>query len=216
MKKEEALKAIDILRQHYKRWDAPVVTLVAQHTGDPFKTLICALISTRTKDEVTAKVCEKLLKRVQSPQDLLNIPLKELEDLLYPVGFYKTKARHLKELAKDLLDRFQGEVPKDLKDLLSLKGVGRKVANLVLADGYGIPAICVDTHVHRITNRWGLIKTKTPYETERALMEILPKDLWSEINRLLVAFGQRICTPVNPKCYECPISQYCEALRWKG
>ncbi|WP_457600454.1 endonuclease III domain-containing protein [Hydrogenivirga sp.] len=202
-------KVIEILQRHYESWEAPVVTLVAQHTHDPFKVLICALLSTRTRDETTAKVCEKFFGRVNSPQDILDLPLDELERLIYPVGFYRNKAKQLKELARMLIEEFGGRVPDRLEDLLRLPGVGRKVANLVLADGYGVPAICVDTHVHRITNRWCLIKTKTPEQTERELMKILPKEFWIVINRLLVAFGQRICTPQRPKCEVCPIEEFC-------
>jgi endonuclease-3 len=209
MKKEDIPKVIEILKKHYESWNAPVVTLVAEHTHDPFKVLVCALLSTRTRDETTAEVCRRLFKRVKTPQDILSMPLKELEELIYPVGFYRNKARHLKELARRLIEDFGGGVPDRIEDLLSLPGVGRKVANLVLADGYGIPAICVDTHVHRITNRWCLIKTKSPQQTERELSKVLPKDYWIVINRLLVAFGQRICTPTKPKCDICPVEEFC-------
>ncbi len=202
-------KVIEILKEHYEGWQAPVVTLVAQHTNDPFKVLVCALLSTRTRDETTAEVCRKFFQRVKSPKDIVQISLKELERLIYPVGFYRNKARQLKETAQTLIDRYGGRIPQSLEELVELPGVGRKVANLVLADGFGKPAICVDVHVHRITNRWCLIKTKTPYETELKLMELLPKEHWIEINRLLVAFGQRICTPQKPKCHICPIENFC-------
>ncbi len=209
MNRSDIPRVIEILKEHYERWSAPVVTLVAQHTHDPFKVLICALLSTRTRDETTAKVCEKFFKKVKSPEDIIQLPLKELEELIYPVGFYRNKAKHLKKLAEVLIRDFGGKVPKTRGELLKLPGVGRKVANLVLADGYNISAICVDTHVHRITNRWCLINTKTPEQTERELMKILPKEYWIVINRLLVAFGQRICTPQRPKCGECPIESFC-------
>ncbi len=200
---------IDILSKEYESWQAPVVTLVAQHTNDPFRVLVCALLSTRTRDETTAKVCERFFRKVKAPQDILNLNPEEIERLIYPVGFYRNKAKQLMRLAAILVDRFNGEVPDTLEELLSLPGVGRKVANLVLADGFGKPAICVDTHVHRITNRWCLIKTRTPLETEKRLMELLPQKYWIVINRLLVAFGQRICTPQNPKCGVCPINRFC-------
>jgi len=209
MNRSDIPKVIEILTENYESWEAPVVTLVAQHTHDPFKVLICALLSTRTRDETTAKVCKRFFERVKGPEDILDIPLKELEELIYPVGFYRNKAKHLKKLARVLIEEFGGNVPQSLEELLRLPGVGRKVANLVLADGYGIPAICVDTHVHRITNRWCLIKTKTPEQTERELMRVLPQEYWIVINRLLVAFGQRICTPQRPKCDICPIEAYC-------
>ncbi len=209
MRREDIPKVIGILKAHYESWRAPVVTLVAQHTSDPFKVLVCALLSTRTRDETTAKVCKGFFKKVKSPEDIVSMPIEELESLIYPVGFYRNKAKHLKELAKILMERFGGTVPDNLKDLLSLPGVGRKVANLVLSDGFGVPAVCVDTHVHRITNRWCLIKTRTPEQTEKKLEEILPREFWSVINRLLVAFGQRICTPQRPKCHLCPVENYC-------
>ncbi len=210
MKREDLPKVIEILKRHYEGWSAPVVTLVAQHTHDPFRVLICALLSTRTRDETTAKVCKKLFKKVKGPEDILRLSLSDLERLIYPVGFYRNKAKHLKELAEALIEKYGGKVPSDREELLQLPGVGRKVANLVLADGFGIPAICVDTHVHRITNRWCLVKARTPEQTEKELERILPKDYWIVINRLLVAFGQRICTPQRPKCGECPIERFCD------
>ncbi len=210
MRVDDIHKVIEILQEHYDRWQAPVVTLVAQHTNDPFRVLVCALLSTRTRDETTAKVCEKLFKRVKCIEDLIEIPLHELEELIYPVGFYRNKAKQLKELARILIEKYNGKIPHSLEELTSLPGVGRKVANLVLADGYNVPAICVDTHVHRITNRWCLVKTKTPYETEKELMKKLPRKYWIVINRLLVAFGQRICTPQRPRCDICPVEEFCE------
>ena len=209
MRRADIPKVIGILKQNYEKWKAPVVTLVAQHTHDPFKVLVCALLSTRTRDETTAKVCKRFFEMIKKPEDLLEVPLNELEKLIYPVGFYRNKAKQLKELAKILVENYGGKVPDSREELLKLPGVGRKVANLVLADGYGTPAICVDTHVHRITNRWCLVKTETPEQTERELMKVLPKEYWIVINRLLVAFGQRICTPQKPKCDICPIEKFC-------
>lgn len=213
MEKEQVPQVISILREEFKKWNAPVVSLIAQKTGDPFRVLVCALLSTRTKDEVTAQVCSKLFSRIRSIDDLINIPEEELASLIYPVGFYRNKAKFLKRLAEELKKEFAGKVPDRIEDLLKLKGVGRKVANLVLADGFNKPAICVDTHVHRITNRWSLVKTKTPYQTEKALMEVLPIEYWQEFNRLLVAFGQTICRPVKPLCHKCPIRDYCDFFK---
>ncbi len=209
MEKSDIEKVISILRENYDKWEAPVVTLVAQHTNDPFKVLVCAFLSTRTRDETTAEVCKRLFSRVKSTKDILELTQEELEKLIYPVGFYRNKARQLKELARILEEDYGGRVPNSLEELLRLPGVGRKVANLVLADGFGIPAICVDIHVHRITNRWCLVKTKEPNQTEKELMRILPKKYWIEINRLLVAFGQRICKPQKPQCHVCPIEEFC-------
>ncbi len=209
MKRKDIDKVISILEEEYKRNNAPVVTLIAERTKEPFKVLVSALISTRTRDETTIEVVKRLFKRIKTPADLVDIPLKDLEELLYPVGFYRNKARYLKELGKELEEKYGGKVPDNIEDLLKLKGVGRKVATLVLSDGYSKDYICVDTHVHRIVNRWCLVKTKTPEETEKALMEVLPQKYWRKINRLLVSFGQRICTPLRPRCEECPIESYC-------
>ncbi|RMH79645.1 MAG: endonuclease III [Acidobacteria bacterium] len=210
MKREDIPKVMDILRREFSKWNAPIVSLIAHKTKSPFHALICALLSTRTRDETTAEICKRLLGRVSSPQDLLLMDTKDIEELIYPVGFYRNKAIFLKELSKQLVEEFGGKVPDSLEDLLKLRGVGRKVANLVLSEGYGKPAICVDVHVHRISNRWGLISTKSPEETERALMEILPVEYWREYNRLLVAFGQTICKPVRPRCGECPVREWCD------
>jgi endonuclease-3 len=210
MREEDLQKVISILKKEFPRWNAPVVSLIAQKTGDPFRVLVCALVSTRTKDEITAVVCKKLFEKVKSVEDLYLIDKDELSKLLYPVGFYKNKALFLKEIAKELKEKYDSRVPDKLEELLKLKGVGRKVANLVLAEGYGIPAICVDTHVHRITNRWCLVKAKKPEETEHQLTKILPEKYWIEFNKLLVAFGQTICKPVKPLCHICPIREYCE------
>jgi endonuclease-3 len=210
MREEDLQKVISILKKEFPQWNAPVVSLIAQKTGDPFRVLVCALVSTRTKDEITAVVCKKLFEKVKSVEDLYLIDKDELSKLLYPVGFYKNKALFLKEIAKELKEKYDSRVPDKLEELLRLKGVGRKVANLVLAEGYGIPAICVDTHVHRITNRWCLVKAKKPEETEHQLTKILPEKYWIEFNKLLVAFGQTICKPVKPLCHICPIREYCE------
>jgi len=209
MKKTDVPRVLDILREHYGRWKSPAEVLAGQQGNDPFRILICALLSTRTRDETTARVCRRLFAKVRKPEDLRDLSLEELRELIYPVGFYRNKAKQLKSLSAILVERFGGRVPDRLEDLLSLPGVGRKVANLVLSEGYGIPAICVDTHVHRITNRWCLVKTETPLQTEKALMEAIPRDYWRMLNRLLVAFGQRICTPLSPRCHVCPIERFC-------
>lgn len=212
MKKEHIPAVMEIMRREYPKWNAPIVKLIAQKRKDPLSALLCALLSTRTRDETTAEVCKKFLERIKRPEDLLNIDLEELQRLIYPVGFYKNKARQLKTLAKQLIEDFGGEVPNKLEDLLKLKGVGRKVANIVLSEGFGKPAIAVDTHVHRISNRWGLVKTKTPEETEKALMDILPVEYWRDFNRFLVAFGQTICKPVKPRCKACPVKDWCDYM----
>jgi Predicted EndoIII-related endonuclease len=212
---QELKKVIQILRREYDRLNAPIEKLKAQKKGDPLRALICTLLSTRTKDETTAEVCKRLFERVKSLDDLLEIDQKELEGLLYPVGFYKNKAKYLKQMALQIKEEFNGEVPNTLEGLLKLKGVGRKVANIVLVEAFGKPAIGVDTHVHRICNRWKLVSTKTPEQTEKVLTQILPKEYWMDFNRLLVAFGQTICKPVKPKCDVCPIREFCEFVKIK-
>ena len=209
MKKEDIPKVFRLLKKDYEENHAPVVTLVAQTTKDPFRVLVCAILSTRTKDETTSRVCERVFSKVKSVKDLYDIDVEDLKDLIYGVGFYNTKAKNLKELAKILMEKYNGNIPDTLEELLGLPGVGLKVANLVLAEGFGVPAICVDTHVHRITNRWCLIKTKTPEQTEEALRAVLPKKYWVEINRYLVSLGQRICKPTKPSCDICPIERFC-------
>lgn len=209
MKKEDLPKVLEILKKEFPKWNAPVVHMIAQHRRDPFRVLVCALLSTRTKDELTHKVCKRFFEKVKSPEDLVKLSKEEIRELIYPVGFYRVKAKQLKEIGKILLEKYGGKVPDTLEELTKLPGVGRKVGNLVLSKGYNKPAIVVDVHVHRIVNRWCLVKTKNPTETEFKLMEIAPKELWSEINYLLVAFGQTICTPQKPKCEICPVEKYC-------
>jgi endonuclease-3 len=177
---------------------------------DPFKILISTILSLRTKDQTTAQASDRLFKVADTSEKILKLSEEEIEKLIYPVGFYRNKAKIIKEISKILVEKFNSKVPDDLETLLSFKGVGRKTANLVLSEGFGKPAICVDVHVHRISNRIGLVKTKSPEETEFKLMEILPKKYWKDINFVLVAFGQTICIPVKPKCKECPIIKYCE------
>ena len=190
-------------------WHAPVMNMVKDQIGDPWAILAGTILSLRTKDEVTHLATKRLLAIAPTPADVLRVPTPKLAKTIYPVGFYKTKAKSLKETSRILVDEHGGEVPADLDALLALKGVGRKTANLVLALGFAIPAICVDTHVHRISNRLGFVDTPTPEKTEFALMEVLPEKHWLTINELLVGFGQAICQPVSPWCSRCPISRSC-------
>ncbi len=202
-------KVLKILSEERKKRNAPIVTLVSKRTKDPFQILVSTILSLRTKDEVTAKATERLLSIVKTPEDILKIPDEELQKIIYPVGFYRNKTKTLKKISKILIEKYGGKVPDSLEELLKLPGVGRKTANLVLAEGYNKDAICVDTHVHRISNRWGIVKTKTPEQTEFELMKILPRKWWKEYNSILVAFGQTICKPVGPRCEVCPIKNYC-------
>ncbi len=189
--------------------DVPVVFYIKTKRKSSFSTLISAILSSRTKDEITGEVMKKFLKEVKDFEDLKNIPLKRLEKLIYPVGFYKNKARNLKRLGEIILDRYQGKIPQEFDELIKLPGIGRKVANLILAEIFQKDTICVDTHVHRISNRLGWVRTKTPEETEKELRRIFPKKYWRRINKVLVAFGQGICKPLKPLCCKCPVKKLC-------
>ena len=191
----------------------PSVTLVGKKFKSPFLVLISCLLSLRTRDETTLPACERLFARADTMQGMLKISVSELQKLIYPVGFYKTKALRIHDICEDLIHRFSGQVPDDLEQLLTLKGVGRKTANLVLTEGFGKAGICVDTHVHRISNRLGYIKTKTPEETEFALRKKLPQKYWIEYNALLVTWGQNVCKPISPLCSTCPVKNICQRVK---
>ncbi len=199
------------LREAYKNFVEPIVTRVARD-NDPYKVLISTVLSLRTKDATTMEASLRLFQKADTVEKLNLLTENEIENLIYPVGFYKTKARNLKKIARIIIEKYGSQVPKTMDELLSLPNVGRKTANLVLAKGYNIPAICVDIHVHRISNRLGLIQTKTPLETEMKLREILPKRYWIEYNDLLVPFGQNLCKPISPFCSNCPIYRSCDRV----
>jgi endonuclease-3 len=178
-----------------------------------FQLLVSTVCSAQTKDSATYPVMQRLFRAVKTPEDFVRLPLARLRKLLYPISYYRTKAKHLKALSKKVIGQYGGRVPGTMAELLTLSGVGRKTANLVLGEGMGrAEGICVDTHVHRISNRLGLVHTKTREETERALMRILPKKHWTEWNPLLVMWGQNICTPISPKCSICPIRKWCKRI----
>jgi endonuclease-3 len=205
-------KALRILRRVAPGWNAPVMTLVAAESRDPFLTLVGCILSLRTRDQTTAVAARELFARARTPAEILALSQRQLEKCIYPVGFYRTKARVIRQLSRDLIDKFGGRVPDDIDALLTLKGVGRKTANLVVTEAYRKPGICVDTHVHRISNRWGLVRTATPEKTEAALRAVLPRRHWLEYNGLLVAFGQTICQPRFPWCSRCPIEGRCPKI----
>ena len=195
------------------RSECRVTTLAEEEkTRSPFRLLVACVISLRTKDEVTAEASRRLFAIGPDPERLAELEVENIAKAIYPAGFYNTKARQLKDIGRILRDEYGGEVPRQESPLLALPGVGRKTANLVLGLGFGIPAICVDTHVHRISNRLGLVKTKTPEQTERALNEVLPRDLWVPINDLLVTFGQNRCHPTSPRCTGCPLDDLCPRI----
>ncbi|MDD5584253.1 MAG: endonuclease III [Candidatus Omnitrophica bacterium] len=207
----EVLKVILILKRETKRFNIPWVSTEVV-TVDPYKILISCILSLRTKDAVTRRSSERLFAIADTPDKVAEMSPSRLEKLIYPAGFYRNKARQIIALSKRLVDDFGGNVPHSQEALLSFKGVGRKTANLVLGLGFNIPAICVDTHVHRIPNRLGWIRTKKPVETEFALMAIIPKRYWIELNTLLVTLGQNICLPVSPFCGKCPVNRYCRKV----
>jgi endonuclease III len=201
-----------VLKKEFARHRVPVVDLIEVQTKDPFKVLITTILSARTKDATTAAASRRLFSVVQNPDDLKKISRTQLEKLIFPVGFYRTKAKHLKQLPAALHALYRGIIPHTVDELVQLPGVGRKTANLVVAVAFRKPAICVDVHVHRICNRLGYANTRTPFETEMKLREILPKRMWLMINSYLVSFGQHVCFPVNPRCDICPIVRYCNRI----
>jgi endonuclease-3 len=203
-------EVIKRLREIYSLWKEPIVTKLSRKRRDPFKVLISCILSLRTQDKTTGEATKRLMAKAATPEEMLHLSEEEISDLIYPVGFYRTKAKNIREICRVLVERYHGKVPSDLEELLKLKGVGRKTANLVLTKWFGLPGICVDTHVHRITNRWGYVDTRTPEETEIALRKKLPKEYWIEINDLLVAFGQNLCRPLSPFCSKCPVEGFCE------
>lgn len=202
-----------LLKRAFNETTAPIMDLVAAQTDDPFYILVGTILSARTQDATTAAACRRLFARISTPAELRVLPQAELEKLIYPVGFYRTKARHLKALPAVLHERFAGVIPDTVEALCELPGVGRKTANLVVSLGFGKPAICVDVHVHRISNRLGLVDTRTPLETEMTLRRILPVRYWRTWNTYLVAFGQTRCRPVRPLCDGCPLIAFCPSAK---
>jgi endonuclease-3 len=190
----------------------PTTLAKVERRRDPFRLLVACVISLRTKDEVTAQASARLFAMASTPVALAKLPESRIAKLIFPAGFYNTKAKQIREIARRIAHDHRGQVPAERDALLALPGVGRKTANLVLGLGFGIPAICVDTHVHRISNRLGLVHTQTPEQTEHGLEEILPKRLWVEINDLLVTFGQNVCQPVSPWCSRCPLAERCPRI----
>ncbi|MDY0162417.1 endonuclease III [Desulfobotulus sp.] len=200
------------LAEAYQKWDAPVISLMAATGASPFGVLVATLLSLRTKDEVTEAAARRLLARADTPEAMRALGEETIRELIFPVGFYPTKARRLVEICGILMEKHGSRVPDSMEALLELPGVGRKTANLVLVEGYGIPAICVDTHVHRISNRLGYVRTQTPEQTEMALRERLPLEYWASYNEMLVAFGQVLCRPLSPWCSRCPVAHMCPRI----
>lgn len=205
-------QVIALLEEEAKAWEVPIVTQYADDKRGPFTILISTLLSLRTKDEVTEEASKRLFLLADSPESMAKLPEEAIEQAIYPVGFYRNKARSIIAVCRDLIERFQSRVPDTIEELLTLKGVGRKTANLVVSLGYGKEGICVDTHVHRISNRLGYVATRTPDETEFALRRKLPRVYWIRYNTLLVAFGRTVCRPVSPLCSRCAIYQDCDRV----
>jgi endonuclease-3 len=205
-------KVLDAIDNMSTPWLLPVVSLVAEEGLNPFKVLISTILSLRTKDAVTSEATQRLWKLAQTPVEMSQLEPTVIEKAIYPVAFYRNKARTIIECCRRLVIEFESRVPDDLDTLLTFKGVGRKTANLVLVLGYRIPAMCVDTHVHRISNRLGYIRTKNPDASEMALRKKLPKQYWMRYNDLLVAFGQNHCKPISPLCSSCPVEKLCPKI----
>jgi endonuclease-3 len=213
MRQDQIHAALRIVRREIRRWQEPVVGVVARESNrDPFRILISCLLSLRTKDETTSKASARLFALAHTPVAMLTLPLAKIERAIYPVGFYRTKAASIRAICGRLLEVYGGKVPDSIEELVTLPGVGRKTANLVVTVGYGKPGICVDVHVHRISNRWGYVKTKTPEETEQALRRKLPKQYWITYNDLLVPYGQNLCQPVSPFCSQCKLTDSCDKV----
>lgn len=212
MKDPEIHAAVRILRREAPKWQTPVVTLIAEASDSPFKVLISCILSLRTQDSTTAQASRRLFALADSPETMVRLSAKKIEQVIFPVGFYRTKAKTILEICRNLNENYRGRVPDEIDELLKFKGVGRKTANLVVTLGYNKPGICVDTHVHRISNRWGYVKTATPEKTEVALRQKLPKQYWIEYNDLLVSFGQQLCRPISPLCSQCPVAKYCSQI----
>jgi endonuclease III len=211
-------QAVDIaavigrLRRTRPSWNRTALALIAEQARDPFRVLIACILSLRTQDTTTGPAAARLFAVADTPAAMVRLAATRIARLIYPVGFYRTKARVIRALCHDLLERFDGRVPDEIDALLTLKGVGRKTANLVVTMGFNKPGICVDTHVHRISNRLGYVRTTTPEKTELALRERLPRRFWIGYNDLLVSFGQNVCTPISPRCSTCPVSALCRRL----
>ena len=209
MKDADIHHVIRILRREVRQWRVPAI---GHYTRTPFTTLISCILSLRTQDATTMESSRRLFAAADAPEAMLALRADRLEKLIYPVAFYRVKARTIKKIARELIDRFDGGVPDTLDALLSLPGVGRKTANIVVTLAFGKPGVAVDTHVHRIANRWGYVATRTPDQTEMALRGKLPRRYWIAINDLLVAFGQNLCKPLSPFCSKCALARYCDRV----
>lgn len=213
VEQKEVEKVMQILEKNFKFNDRTTLNRMKEEKNpNAFKILISCLLSLRTKDENTEKVSKQLFEVADTPEEIAKMNIKKLEKLIYSSGHYHKKARTLKSVSKELIERFNSKVPDREEDLLSIKGIGRKTANIVLSFAFGKEVLPIDTHCHKIPNRLGWIETKTPEQTELALKEILPEKYWREFNAIFVLFGKTICVPISPKCSICPVYDYCERI----
>lgn len=204
---ETVIKKVE---KYIKRFEDPSVTQISNTRKDPYDVLISCILSLRTRDVTTLEASKRLFKLANTPEKMLRLSDKNVEEAIYPVGFYKTKTRNIRKINKILLEKYSGKVPEKFDDLLELHGVGRKTANIVMVYGFEKEGLPIDVHCHRIPNRLGWIQTKTPDQTEDVLRKILPKRLWSSFNNTFVTFGQNVCKPIGPKCFLCPVEKYCK------
>ena len=212
MTPEEFFKYWPVLKRQVRTLQLPWLDQSASSKRDPFQVLVSCLLSLRTQDKVTGEASQRLFRLARGPEAMSRLSVEGIQKAIYPVGFYRVKAQRIRDLSREIVKRYGGRVPNTIEELLLLKGVGRKTANLVVTLGYDKAGICVDTHVHRITNRWGLVRTKNPHQTEFALREVLPVRYWKQLNGQLVAFGQGICRPISPLCSKCRIRPVCDRV----
>ena len=214
--RERAIKILKILQKEFNKYQTPVATYFQETTRDPFKVLISTILSARAKDTQTEKVSKELFKIADNAETLAKLDEKVLRKIIYSIGFYKIKAQRIKKASQFLLENYNGKVPDKLEGLLKIHGVGRKVAAIVLSECFGESIIAVDVHMNRLPNRMGLIKTKNPLETEKALMKMYPKKEWKTLNKYFVVHGQNVCVPISPRCSICHIEKYCEKVGVKN
>jgi len=212
MKDEKQIAAvIRLIKKETRKFKNPIVTEVGK--SGPYHVLVSCLLSLRTRDETTAKASKRLFALAGAPEKMVRLTAKQIEKAIYPVGFYRVKAKRIKEISRVLIEKYSNKVPDDFNELMKLKGVGRKTANIVMVYGFHRHGMPIDVHCHRIPNRLGWVKTKTPEQTEEALRKLLPKRYWLDFNNTFVVFGQNICRPVKPHCWECPVARYCDYYR---
>lgn len=209
MLEKDIATVLRIIRKKAVDWPIPAI---GKYTKTPYKVLISCILSLRTKDKTTIEASDRLFLMADNPNSMVGLLAAEIESIIYPVSFYRVKAETVQEISKQLLDRFGGEVPADIDDLLTLPGVGRKTANIVVTLAFRKEGIAVDTHVHRISNRLGYVHTNSPDETEMVLRDKLPRRFWIVVNDLFVAFGQNLCKPISPHCSICPVKKYCDRV----